>query len=228
MSRTSPGRTLSHAEARSFYDRFAWLQEWQGFYESPALNVLRREGDFSAAHAVLELGCGTGRFAEDLLAHDLDPGARFLGLDVSPTMVRRTRRRIARFGPRAEARVTDGTLALPVPAASSDRFVAAFVFDLLSERDIWLALDEAHRVLVPDGRLCLACLAPGTTRSSRALCRVWTGINGVAPALLGGCRPLDVVPLLTPPHWEISACETVVSFAVPIQVVVARARDPMR
>jgi hypothetical protein len=64
MSRTSPGRTLSHAEARSFYDRFAWLQEWQGYYESPALDLLRREGDFSAAHAVLELGGGTGRFAE--------------------------------------------------------------------------------------------------------------------------------------------------------------------
>lgn len=226
MNRASAPRTLSHAQARAFYDRFAWLQEWQALYEAPALQLLIGEGRFAEANAVLELGCGTGRLALELLAHVLPTRARYLGLDVSPTMIRRTRRRLAPFGARAEARLTDGAMSLPVPEAAVDRVVAAYVLDLLSEADIQLALAEAHRVLVPGGRLCLACLAPGTSPASRLLCRVWSSIHAAAPALVGGCRPLDLAPFLDARRWRLACCQTSVSYAVPTQVLVAIAQTP--
>jgi ubiquinone/menaquinone biosynthesis C-methylase UbiE len=225
--RRSP-RTLSHAQARAFYDRFASLQEWQAFYESPALDVLIREGQFAGARAVLELGCGTGRLAERLLADELPLDARYLGLDVSRKMVERTRRRLARFGPRAKVRETGGALRLPVPDASHDRFVATYVLDLLSESDVRIALEEAHHALAPGGLLCLASLSFGLSRSSRLLCCIWTAVHRAAPMLVGGCRPIDLQPFLSPDQWEISALETVFSFAVPTQVVVAVPRKPRR
>lgn len=218
-------RALTQDGARAFYDCFVWLQEWQRWYESPALDVLVREGAFSDAHAVFELGCGTGRLAERLLAREMPEDSRYLGVDVSPRMVERTRRRIARFGSRAEVQITNGSLNLPIFRRELDRFVSAYVLDLLSDEDAGLAVDEAYRALAPGGRLCIASLGQGTTRASRALCRAWEVVYRIHPVLVGGCRPVDVIALLPEPRWEILHAETLVALAVPSHVVVARRRD---
>jgi ubiquinone/menaquinone biosynthesis C-methylase UbiE len=218
------GQTLTHSQARRFYDRFVLFQEWQAFYENAAVDVLIRGGRFASAHAVAELGCGTGRLAERLLETELTADARYLGFDVSPRMVERTRRRLARFGARADVRTTDGSPRLPMSNASRDRFVSAYVFDLLSEPDTRLALEEAHRILVPGGLLCLASLSSGTSRASRALSRAWVRVHGFEPLLVGGCRPIDLRPLLEHERWEMALCQTVVSYGVPTQVVIAGAR----
>jgi ubiquinone/menaquinone biosynthesis C-methylase UbiE len=227
MERDGPPRTLTYAQSQAFYDRFAWLQDYQGFYENPALDVLVREADFGKARAVLELGCGTGRLAERLLAHELPTAARYVGLDSSAQMVHRTRRRLARFGARADIHQTDGSLRLPLPAGSYDRFLAAYVLDLLSETDLQMVLDEAHRILAPGGLLCLASLGPGSTWSSQLVCRAWSAVNSLAPALLGGCRPIEVLPLLALERWSVSFSRTVTAFAVPTHVlVVSRSTGP--
>ncbi|MGE5248130.1 MAG: class I SAM-dependent methyltransferase, partial [Verrucomicrobiota bacterium] len=79
--------TLSHEEARAFYDRFGAKQDWQRFYEDRAIADLIAHASFGKAGAVLEFGSGTGRLAETLLARHLPPTARYLALDVSGTMV---------------------------------------------------------------------------------------------------------------------------------------------
>jgi ubiquinone/menaquinone biosynthesis C-methylase UbiE len=139
-------------------------------------------------------------------------------------MVHRTRRRLARFGARADIRQTDGSLRLPLPAGSYDRFLAAYVLDLLSESDLQVVLGEAHRILAPGGLLCLASLGPGSTWSSRLVCRAWSAVNSLAPALLGGCRPIEILPLLALERWSVSFSRTVTGFAVPTHVVVAMRR----
>ncbi len=220
-----PRRALTHAQARAFYDRFDWLQDWQGFYESAALDVLVREGAFREAHAVVELGCGTGRLAERLLVRELPDSARYVGLDISTRRVERTRLRLARFGPRASVRQTAGSLLLPVTSGAFDRFVAGYVLEILSDDELELAIEQARRVLAPGGLLCVASLGQGVTRASRALCRAWSAIHRVHPFLVGGCRPVRIEALLGPSAWEILHSETIVVFAVPTEVVVARRRD---
>jgi trans-aconitate methyltransferase len=59
---------LSREEVRSFYNRFRAKQDWQRFYEGPAIRDLLAHGAFEKAQALFELGCGTGRFAEGLPA----------------------------------------------------------------------------------------------------------------------------------------------------------------
>jgi ubiquinone/menaquinone biosynthesis C-methylase UbiE len=55
---------LSHEQAKAFYDRFGKKQDWQSFYEDAATAALLRNEELDKSSAVLELGCGTGRFAE--------------------------------------------------------------------------------------------------------------------------------------------------------------------
>lgn len=223
-SRGRAGRTITHSQARRFYDRFAVLQDRQAFYESVPLDVLVRGGAFARARAVLELGCGTGRLAERLLETELPGDARYVGLDLSPRMVERARLRLSRFGARADVVLTDGSLRLAWPDASRDRVVAAYVLDLLSDEDIRLAVDEAHRVLVVGGLLCLASLSSGISRGSRLLCEAWEWVHRASPLLVGGCRPIDLGVFLDGDRWGVAVSETIVSFAVPTQVVVAAAR----
>ena len=109
---------------------------------------------------MVELGCGTGRFAAGLLARHLPDDATYLGVDVSPRMVAATGERLRPWSDRAAVVLVDGGGAVPATDGSADRFVANYVFDLLSPEGTGAALAEARRVLVPGGLLCATGLTP--------------------------------------------------------------------
>jgi SAM-dependent methyltransferase len=217
-------RTLSHAEARRVYDRIGSRQDTQGFYENPALDLLVAHADFAAAGSVFEFGCGTGRFAARLLGELLPQDARWRGVDLSPEMVRLARERLAPFGERAQVVQTAGEPATGEPDASYDRFVSNYVLDLLSEDDIRAVLAEAARILRPGGLLCLVGLTTGCTPASRVVARLWSAVHRLSPALVGGCRPLDLTPLLPEDTWSVQTHRRLSAFGVPSEVLVARRR----
>ena len=217
---------LTHDEAREFYDRFGRRQDWQGFYEDVATGVLLRHGDFPQASSVVELGCGTGRFAKALLEEHLPTDARYVGFDLSETMVDLSRRRLARFGERAEVRLSDGSPSLELKAGRWDRFVSNYVLDLLPVDEIRGVVREAHRVLRAGGLLCLVSLTHGCTAPSRALERVWTRIHRLRPSLVGGCRPISLLEFLPDPAWRVRHHDVVTSFAIPSEIVVAERMSP--
>lgn len=217
------GRALSHARARAFYDRLGRWQDAQ-WYENRALETLVREGRFDAARAVVEFGCGTGRLAARLLGEALPPAAVYVGVDQSRTMCRLAGARLAAFGGRAVVARTAGAPVLPVADGAADRFVCAYVLDLLSEADARAVLAEARRVLAPGGLACLCALTRGVGPASKAVTALWSALNRLDPACTGGCRPLDLAPLLAAEAWETAFREVVVAWGVPSEVVVARRR----
>jgi SAM-dependent methyltransferase len=217
-------RTLSHAEARRAYDRIGRLQDSQAFYEDVATGFLLRHGDFSSAQSVFEFGCGTGRFAQRLLEEHLAAGARYRGLDLSPRMIAIARARLRPWAPRAEVLLCEGGPPSDEPPASFDRFVSNYVFDLLAIDEIEAVLREAHRMLEPGGLLCTTGLSTGTGPASRAVAWAWSFVQSRAPALVGGCRPVDVRPLLPAGGWEVGHHSKLVRFGVTSEVVVARRR----
>jgi ubiquinone/menaquinone biosynthesis C-methylase UbiE len=170
---------------------------------------------------VLELGCGTGRFALRLLSRHLPADATYRGLDLSPTMVRLAQTRLAPFGSRAEVVLTDGSFPTTEPAASRDRFVSNFVFDLLSEEDIAAAVREAHRILVPGGLLCLSGLSSGTGGFARLVSRAWSRVHAWRPAVVGGCRPIELLGWLPSQQWRVQHHSKLTPFGVPSEVLVA-------
>ncbi len=179
-------------------------------------------GQFGRAESVFEFGCGTGRFALRLFEEYLSPTARYRGVDVSPKMVRLAQTRLESHSPRAKVILTDGGPPVDEPAQSYDRFVSNYVFDLLSHEDIRAVLREAHRMLRPDGLLCLSGLSTGVGVASRAVERVLNFIHALRPTLVGGCRPVDLLPFLQESEWRVQHHVKVVAFCIPSQVVVAK------
>lgn len=211
---------LSPRRLRAVYDRVGARQDRQAWYEDVATDVLLRHGAFEDAGAVVEMGCGTGRLAAALLARS---GATYRGTDLSPVMVGLARARLAPFGRRAAVELVDGGPP-PGPPGSADRFVAAYVLDTLSDADIAAAVGAAHRLLRPGGLLCLASLGGAAGGLPRAVAAAWAGVYRVRPDLVGGCRPVRVVPFLDPDRWAVRHAEPVAPWGVPSEAVVAERR----
>lgn len=216
-------RCLTPAEAKAFYDRFGSRQDDQGFYEDVAFEALIRFSDFASARRVFELGCGTGKLAHRLLSEELSEDATYVGVDVSSTMMTLAGERLAPFSERVELVQTDGTMKLDFSEASCDRFVSTYVLDLLPEGEIGAALEEAHRLLQPAGRLCVAGLTVGESFLSALVSRLWAGIHKRRPRWVGGCRPVAVVDRLPAERWRIVHREVVTSWAIPSEVLVVEA-----
>jgi Methyltransferase domain len=121
----------STKRARRAYDRIGRLQDTRRFYEDSVTRRLAELGAFEQARWVFELGCGTSRFAADLLRHRLPEGARYRGVEISPRMASLARRRLARWAPPAEmVLIQPPGRVLPGSDGQFDRFVARYGLDL--------------------------------------------------------------------------------------------------
>ncbi len=217
-------RTLSHQQAKAFYDRFGKKQDSQSFYEDIAIEALIRKCDFDKASSVFEFGCGTGRFAERLLEEHLPSNARYVGVDISETMVSLAKERLVRFGLRAEVHLVSSSPQLDFETGAFDRFVSNYVFDLLEFEDMRRILGEAWRILSDDGLLGLVSLTHGFTFTSRAAESIWMLIYAIRPALVGGCRPISLSELVAEPNWRILYNRKFSAYGVPSEVLVTKKR----
>ncbi|MEF8866201.1 MAG: class I SAM-dependent methyltransferase [Salinibacter sp.] len=217
----SARRLLSRPELKAHYDRVGAWQDTQAFYEAPALDALISAGAFHGAASVIEVGCGTGRLAERLLRTHCPPHARYEGYDLSETMVQVARSRLASFEDRATVRQTDGRLTFDRPDGGHDRVVATYLLDLLSREEAQTFLGEAHRLLRPGGRLCLAGLTRGRSLLSRGVSRLWDALHRLRPEWVGGCRPLRRWALLDDARWSVRTHTVVRAWGVPSEVLVA-------
>ena len=217
---------LNHEQVRAFYDRFGSRQDSQACYEDAVLDRLIGQGELEKAEAVFEFGCGTGRLAGRLLEEVLSPECRYVGVDLSSTMVALARERLRHFGERATVLQSGGETRFDFPDGGFDRFISTFVLDLLPEEETDAVLAEAHRLLQPGGLLLLASLTEGTTFPSRLLVRLWKRIWRWRPSIVGGCRPIRLTRYVREPDWRVRHREVLTPWAVPCELLVAERRSP--
>jgi len=215
---------LTHTQAQHFYDRFGKKLDTQSFYEDAALDELIAHAAFGEARSIFEFGCGTGRFAERLLAEHLAPSATYFGLDISPTMIGLATERLAHYAERAQVLQSDGAIQFPLPDHAVDRIVIAYVLDILSESDARQAIAEARRTLAPAGKLCLVSLSSGVTLASRLVTTLWSAAFRLHAPMVGGCRPILLETLLVPDDWSIEYRNVITQFGVPSEVLIASPR----
>jgi ubiquinone/menaquinone biosynthesis C-methylase UbiE len=138
------------SDARAEFDR--WSRRYdrsflQKFLFRPThrlmLGVLGPE-----AEKILDIGCGTGRFASRLLKRR--PAARVWGLDLSPGMLGRCRQRCDALGGRL-AVVQGDSERLPFADDTFDAVTCAHSFHHYPRQQA--VAREMHRVLRPGGRL---------------------------------------------------------------------------
>jgi ubiquinone/menaquinone biosynthesis C-methylase UbiE len=102
-----------------------------------------------APERILDVACGTGLFAERLLARF--PGARVVGVDLSPDMLERAR---ARFNGDERVRwIRSSAERLPVESETFDVVACNNAFHLIPDQPA--ALAEFHRALKPGGTLLI-------------------------------------------------------------------------
>lgn len=221
----SKGRILTPEQASRVYDRIGRFQDWQVLYEGAAISELVGHASFDTAKSVFEFGCGTGAFAANLLKTIAPSDCQYVGVDVSPNMVRQATSRLRRWPSRALVRLTNGTSRLHEPDGAFDHFVSNYVFDLLAPEYAVGIVAEAHRILRSGGKLCLVSLTWGTSGFSKIVTALWQSVWRLNPHLVGGCRPVDLRNLLMPREWSIDYHRSVTSFAIASDVLVASRRS---
>ena len=92
---------------------------------------------------------------------------------------------------------------LDLPDGAFDRFISAYVLDLLSEEDIDSLLSEAYRVLWTGGLLGLVSQTKGSQGLSRFVMWIWERLYQFSPILTGGCRPITIGSLLKNLRWKV-------------------------
>lgn len=217
-------KTISRNEARQFYNKFGAKQDRQGFYEDLALDLMIELGKFPEAENVFELGCGTGRLAGRLLSDCLPASAHYIGVDLSSTMVRLAKDRLASYEGRVTVHLSNGAFEISRYGESFDRLISTYVLDLLSPIDIQECLARAHAAMATRGLFCHCGLTRGTSPILKATSALWTQLHRINPRLVGGCRPLVLADLMPEDQWRLTHRNVVVSTGIPSEVVVAKAR----
>jgi trans-aconitate 2-methyltransferase len=154
-------------DARTYDETSAPQQAW-------ATEVLARLEGITPHATVLDVGCGTGRVTEALLA--LVPQGRVLAIDASPEMVALARKRL---GDRADVWCQDALgLDLHAPV---DAIVSTATLHWVTDHDcLWKRLAAALR---PGGVLEVQCGGAGNIDRVRAV--IETVARDSAPELLG-------------------------------------------
>ena len=143
-------------------------------------------------------------------------------------MIGLAKTRLARFGSRVQVQQTDGSLQFDAHSEIYDRFVSAYVADLLITSDIAALFCEAYCLLLPGGRLCLVSLTTGTGLFSHLVVSAWAGLHRLSPTLVGGCRPLELQAMLEVRSFQVEYVQTVVAFGIPSEVVIAKRQPQAR
>ena len=191
---------------------------WAELTETAARRWVLEQAAVKPGESVLEAGIGTGGLFATLRRC---AGLRHCaGVELSSGMLKRARRRLLQQGgPSAEVCRADARH-LPFERGVFEVVVSCYLLDLLALKDIARALAEFRRVCKPAGRLALASMAT----QGRLLNTLWMSIYKVAPALVGGCRPVDLAPLLADAGWRVKSEEIVSQGGIRSVVMLAEAQ----
>ncbi|MBI4615911.1 MAG: methyltransferase domain-containing protein [Planctomycetes bacterium] len=205
---------LGPDQVRAAYSRLAPLYDlWSLFTENRARARSLALAAIRDAESVLEVAVGTGEtFARVLAAN---PAGRVEGIDLTPAMLERARARAARTGHSNHRLAVGDAHRLEFAGGTFDVLLNSYLFDLLPEEDFLPVLAEFFRVLRPGGRLVLTNLAPGRGASYA----LWSWIYRRAPALLGGCRGVELAPFVGRAGFQNVRRETVTQGTIVSEIV---------
>ncbi len=198
-----------------FYDRIGSLYDWAERFEGKAKATAFERFPLSRGQHVLNVGSGTGIDHQELV-RQVGSSGMVVAVDISRVMLGLVRDRTGQPAVRADAR------ALPFEDQSFDGLFCSYVLDLIPIADLGNTIREFHRILRPGGRMALVTLTDGVTPLSRALVSLWKGVYAVSPIACGGCRPVELLPLVERAEFHDVTREVIVEAGFPSQVVWAK------
>lgn len=205
---------LGKNEVRKTYQKFAsHYDKWCGIAEGNARKRCLELAAVRNGEALLEVAVGTGLLFEKLL--QLNPAGRNEGIDLTEAMLAQAQQRVRHSGMKNYILKIGDAYRLDYPDESFDVVFNNYMFDLIPERDFKIILDEFKRVLKHGGRLILVSM----TRGSYLFNAMWDWLYGIQPALLGGCRGVELKPYLEQEGFETIHREYVSQLFFPSEVI---------
>ncbi len=174
-------------QVTAIYDRIAPLYDlWAWLTESSARDRCLELATIKDGERVLEVAVGTGLAFTKIL--QANPTGHNEGIDLTESMLARAHGKAEKSG-RANFRLSVGdAYDLQFPDDSFDLVINNYMFDLLPQQDFTVVLGEFRRVLRPGGRLAMVNMTTG----QRWYNNIWERIYRINPALLGGCRSVEL------------------------------------
>lgn len=150
------------------YARVAWIYDFLDLpFEYGRYRALRRKLFEGVGGRVLDAGVGTGRNMPFY-----PPNGQLVGIDLSPQMLARARKRKARLGVAVALHQMDVT-DTDFPDGHFDYVIATFLFCVLDDQDQLPALAELRRVCKPDGEIRILEYAYSRGPLKRLVMRFW-------------------------------------------------------
>ena len=206
-------------EAKEVYDRFSKFYDY-------TLGLLGRKyskmalGRLSVVEGetVLEIGFGTGHCLK-WIAKLVGPAGKVYGIDISPEMIEKTKKRLEREGlaNRAELCCGDATC-LPFNESAFDAVFMSFTLEVFDTPEIPRVLAQIKKVLKPGGRLGIVAMSKENGKS--VFVKVYEGIHKKCPKYLGS-RPIYAEQYLIDAGYQIRSKEKIKIFRLPAEIIVA-------
>lgn len=181
-----PAKIVKH-QIPSLYRWIAPTHDWlAALVEAEARQNGLAKTQIRDGETVLEVAVGTGLSFKHLLKHN--PSGRTVGVDLTPAMLKRARKRASRFPNHNYELHLGDAYDLGFPDATFDLVLNSYMFDLLPVDHFVPVLAEFKRVLKPGGRLVQINMTRGVSWYNG----FWDGLYRIHPALLGGCRGVQM------------------------------------
>ncbi len=180
---------LSPQEIKEGYGK---LSRFYAILEGVFEKGVRRKGlkllSAKPGEEILEIGFGTGYSLKEI-ADSVGKEGKVYGIDITPEMLRITKKRLDKAGLINRAELYQGDARrMPFVDSKFDAVYMASTLELFDTPDIPKVLGEIKRVLKPNGRLCVASLTK-EGRESSLFIRFYEWLHQKFPKY-ANCRPI--------------------------------------
>ncbi len=217
MTDTSTDAHIGQDDIGSVYDRIAPVYDlWAWLTESRARGRALELAGIQDGQDILEVAVGTG--VAFMAMAEQNPGGTNAGIDISPGMLNKAKRRLQKLQHRNWSLNTGTAFKLDMPDESVDILMNNYMFDLVSFDDMVTVIGEFKRVLRKDGKLVLVNMTQGEKFGSH----IYNRIYRLSPKAMGGCRGVHMSDRLKEHGFSVETREYVQQFLFPSEVVIAR------
>ncbi len=207
---------LSQEKVRSVYNGMARIYDlWGANMEGHARKRGIELAQVQDGECVLDVATGTGLILAELARQN--PHGLNAGIDISEGMFAKAQEKLSRMGAQVELKI-GSAFEIPYPDHTFDLLTNGYMFDLMPFDAMPKILAEFRRVLKPTGRLILINMTIGERFGSQ----IYEGIYKLAPALMGGCRGVQMVELLRQTSFGILTREYHQQMLFPSEITLAK------
>jgi len=209
----------SKAEARNYYNSIStYYDALAASSERKYVNIGLEMLAVQEGEHVLEIGFGTGQ-ALMQIAQSTGKSGHVYGVDISEGMAQISREKLSDHGisKRVSLVLGDASM-LPFSTGSVEAIFISFTLELFHTMDIAHVLEECHRALKSQGRICIVSLAKDEPLNIFG--RLYEWLHNKFPRVLD-CRPIPVRALLHQSGFNIREYRKEAMWGLPVSMTLA-------